>query len=332
MKSLPHFSSQYLFPMSYRVVILLGIVLLWLASACNFNPREPIQWQADVLTPIAKSTVGLNDVIPDSIMIPTNDQNFVSLVFRDSVAQTSLNDLVEIPDTTIDIVVTLDSLTLDPGTIVQEVTLGQLARQLIATGDFANRIIGQLILDSHDSTLTLPSIPDLGFNDIPVDASQFFEFAIVESGFLKLTIENELPLALDDVEFFIENSSSGTNIIADTFKTIPSKGRVEETYNMAGKTIENQLVASLAKMTVRGGVAKIDTNDFIRVTLEPIDLKVKSAKAVFPGQTVIDSTTEITYRFPSDFADVQLTKIVVSGGRLRAFSKSEIPDTVSLQL
>ncbi len=314
--------------MSYRVIILLGAVLLWLTSACNFDPREPLQWQADLLTPIAKSTVGLNDVIPDSIMIPTNGQNFVSLVFRDSVAQTNLSDLIEIPDTNLDIVVTLDSLTLDPGTIVQQVSLGQIAQQLINSGNFTNRIIGQLIIDSHDSTLTLPDISDLPFDNIPVDASQFFEFAVVESGYLKLTIENELPLAMEDVEFFIRNSNSGTNIISDTFPTIPSKGRVEELYDMSGKTIESQLLASLAKVTLKGGVLKIDTSDFIRVTLEPIDLKVQSAKAVFPGQTVIDSTTEITYRFPDDFADVELTKIVVSGGRLRAFSKSEIPDTV----
>jgi hypothetical protein len=319
MKSIRYFRQISLF--------LGGIFLIFSFQSCKLDPREGLSWDSDFLTPIAYSTVNLGDLVTDTSLYAVDGNNAASLVFRDTLASARLSDLVELPDTSLSLVATLDSLSLDPGPIEQRVTLADLARQLIATGDPINGLVGNTLLNSHDSTIQLLPFSGLSFGQTPVDASQFFEFAIVESGELKLTIDNQLPIDIANLQFKIENIS-GSLILSDTFPLIPKRTQLVEYYDMAGKTIESQLVASLDDMTILGGTALIDTNAYISIRLEPVDLKVESAKAIFPGQTVLDSLQETVYEFPNEFADVELTKAVVASGRLQAFSKSYIEDTV----
>jgi len=299
---------------------------LFYFSACNLNPNDGISWDADVLTPIAYSSIAIDDVIGDSSFFQNGDGNEAMLIFRDTLASTTLSELVELPDTNLNFVATLDSLSLATNVIEQRVSLADIARQLIATGDPIQAIIGNLLLQDGDTVDLIP-FSGVSFGDQAIDASEFFEFAVVESGELKLTIDNQLPVDIVDLEFEIKNVG-GDIIIQDTFPFIFKNSTVVEFYDMAGKTIESELEASLKDMTVLGSRIVIDTTDYISIKLEPVDLKVLSAKAIFPGQTVIDSIQETTYEFPAEFSDVEITKMVVSSGKLKAFSRSYIEDTV----
>lgn len=307
-------------------LLLAGFLLVFSFQACKLDPNEGINWDADLLTPIAYGKVTLDDLVGDSTFFEAGNNNEAILVFRDTLASTSLSELVELPDTNLNFVATLDSLELAANLIEQRVSLADIARQLIATGDPIQAIIGQALLQ-HGDTIDLLPFSGVSFGDQAIDASEFFEFAIVESGELKLTISNQLPVDIVNLQFEVKNVS-GSIIIQDTFPFISKNSTVVEYYDMAGKTIESELEASLTDMTVLAGRIVIDTTDYISISLEPVDLKVLSAKAIFPGQTVIDSVQETKYEFPGEFADIELTKIVVSDGKLRAYSKSYIEDTV----
>lgn len=306
------------------LVLAAGIVFSF--HGCKLDTKEGINWDADLLTPIAYASITLDDLVGDSSFFETGSNNEAILVFRDTLASTSLSELIKLPDTSLRFVATLDSLALGANLIEQRVTLGDIAHQLIATGDPIQAIIGRTLLRQGDTVDLLP-FSGVSFGNQAIDASEFFEFAIVESGQLKLTIDNRLPVDIVDLQFEIKNVG-GDIIIQDTFPFIFKNSKLVEYYDMAGKTIESELVASLTDMTVLAGRIVIDTTDYISISLEPVDLKVLSAKAIFPGQTVVDSIQETKYEFPSEFADVELTKIVVSGGKLRAYSKSYIEDTV----
>jgi hypothetical protein len=307
-------------------LLLAGFLLVFSFQACKLDPNEGINWDADLLTPIAYGKVALDDLVGDSTFFETGDNNEAVLVFRDTLASTSLSELVELPDTNLNFVATLDSLELAANLIEQRVSLADIARQLIATGDPIQAIIGQALLQ-HGDTIDLLPFSGVSFGNQAIDASEFFEFAIVESGELKLTINNQLPVDIVNLQFEV-NNVGGSAIIQDTFPFISKNSTVVEYYDMSGKTIESELEASLTDMTVLAGRIVIDTTDYISISLEPVDLKVLSAKAIFPGQTVIDSVQETKYEFPGEFADIELTKIVVSNGKLRAYSKSYIEDTV----
>ncbi|MEZ4829410.1 MAG: hypothetical protein R3C61_24470 [Bacteroidia bacterium] len=300
-------------------------------SACRLNPAEGLEWDADFLTPVAHASTGITDLIQDSTLLITGNDNILTLVLRDTVASAALKDFVEFPDTTVVLGVRLDTLTLASDTISQTLTLGDLARQLIANGDATT---GNLILQNHNNTVPIvPGTQGLSSGLIEIDASAFFEFAELQEGQLVLTIANNFPLNISNVILDVKNKNiPGPSIVSDTFPIIYQKSSVSEVYDLAGKQVESALEGQLANLDVETGFfVKIDTNDFIRITLVAQNLKAKTATAVFPAQTIIDSVRTTTYRFGGDFSDIELTKIVVKSGKIRASTISTVEDTIRFQ-
>ncbi|MEM6261194.1 MAG: hypothetical protein AAGI38_01705 [Bacteroidota bacterium] len=310
-----------------RFCLLAPLIGLAFLTGCRFDPRDGLSWDADVLTPIAFSEVSILDAIDDTTRVRTNSDQTLSIVYRDTIAGNRLEDYVEIPDTSLRIAVTLDSLNLAPGVIEQRISLGFLALQLIAQGDPT----GQAIINAHNSTLPfLLPVTGISSPPVPIDASAFFEFAEIESGDLILTIENDLPIAIENAQFLVQNATGPPPIISDTFPRIESKSQFTETYDMAGKEIESQLNGQLIRLDIPavGTPVDIDTSDFLLLRLEAKDLRARSATAVFPAQTILDTVEETEYAFEGDFADVQLTKMRVRSGRIEARSISTIEDTL----
>ncbi|MEL7341654.1 MAG: hypothetical protein AAGM67_14335, partial [Bacteroidota bacterium] len=268
--------------MSKIYLFLLAFCATLLVHSCRLNPAEGLRWDTDLLAPIAKSEVGISDLIPDSLTQVGSDQ-LVSLILRDTFASTRLIDLVELPDTSVDITVSLDSLVLASDTISQSITLAEIARQLEAQGNAA----GALILSNQGGTLPfVPAVEDIGSGPIEIDASDFFQSAVLDSGELVLSIQNELPLAIQNVILNVSNQNlPGPAIVVDTFAIINPSQTVTRSYDLAGKQIESQLVGELVNLDIAAGLlVPIDTNDFIQVRLIAQNLQAKTATAVFPEQ------------------------------------------------
>ncbi len=69
----------------------------FIACRKQMNPS----WDVDVLTPLVKSTLNINNIIPDSIL-QHNPNNSLDIVYRSSLTSFSSNTLFAIPDTTLD--------------------------------------------------------------------------------------------------------------------------------------------------------------------------------------------------------------------------------------
>jgi hypothetical protein len=307
---------------------LLLLSLLLALAACQLNPTEGLRWNTDLLVPLAKSEVSLQQLVQDTSPFHVGNDQLVSLILRDTFASTKLIDLVELPDTNVKLVVGLDSLELSTDTISERITLADIARQLEASGNPA----GALILANHGGLLPLvPAVPGLSSDPIDIDASEFFEFALLDSGELVLSLENQLPLPIQNVILFVTNKNlPGPAIVADTFVEIPSQSQVTRVYDLAGKEVESQLQGQLVNLDIGGGIAvPVDTNDYIEVSLIAKDLKARTATAVFPEQTLLDTTRLTQYSFEGEYADIRITKLVVKSGKIEAESFSTIEDTIA---
>ena len=303
----------------------LALVALW--PACRLNPVENLSWDTDLLVPIAFTELGVLDALPDSSLLTVEADQLLALVYRDTLASARLADFVEFPDTSLDLSIKLDTLSLDSDTISQRLTLADLARQLSADGDPT----GALILANHGNTLPIvPETPGLSSGVIPVDASEFFEFAELDSGELVLTIDNQFPLNLFNVIFRIENANlPGPPIVLDTFTLIGQYSSVTRTYDLAGQQIGSELEAELVNLDIGAGLfVPIDTTDYIELSLIAQNLQAKTATAIFPAQTILDTVRETRYLFGGEFADVQITKLKVKAGRIRAETISTVEDSV----
>ncbi|MEL6255133.1 MAG: hypothetical protein AAFR87_24200 [Bacteroidota bacterium] len=309
--------------------LLLFFTALFLASlgACQLDPLADLNWDTDLIIPLAKTEITLDQVLQDSNIV-VNDENLWSLAFREKLTEATLEELVDFPDLEAEFGFTLDELELSSDTITQIITLAELARGLIDQGN----IIGQIILAAHGQTIpSLPANNGLSSGVIPIDASDFFQFARVAEGELVLTMENELPLDIENVRLQVRNKTlPGPPIIADTFPLIPARTSITETYDLTGKEVESQLEGELINVDIAAGTnVPIDTNDFIRLTLVVQNLKAETATAVFPQQSLLDTIRETLYRFDEEFADIRITKVKVKSGKIKADAISTVEDTVS---
>ncbi|MEM7659081.1 MAG: hypothetical protein AAF399_23365, partial [Bacteroidota bacterium] len=307
-----------------------ALMLMSVFTACRLNPVEGLSWETDILAPIAYGRVNVFDAITDSSLVQTDGDQLLYLSYRDTVASANLAEFVEFPDTSLEIGISLDTLELDSDTITQAITLREVAEQLAADGN----LVGTILLGSDGQEIGLiPGVGGIGSGPIEVDASDFFEFAELESGELILTIVNEFPVALDSVIFEIRNVNlPGPALVSDTFYFIPSGTSVTERYDVSGQQIENQLVAELVNLnTITAANVLIDLDDFIEIQLVAEGLRAKTATAIFPNQEFLDTVRTTKYTFGSEFADVELTKLVVESGRIVAESRSTVEDTIQFE-
>ncbi|MFK7969423.1 MAG: hypothetical protein AB8F95_03600 [Bacteroidia bacterium] len=306
---------------------LLGAIVLTIASCAK---RNNVSWDTDLLTPLAYGEVSIADLVPDSLYEPNNAQGYASVVFADTFTLYRLTDELTFSDTVARFPVRLDSLTLISEPIEERITLQQIADQLLASTDPIQRTIGQTIIDADGDVTSFPfPVTGLTAGPVPIDASAFFDEAIIQSGFLRLTIENTLPLDLENVSFTVENGSGPPPIITDQFRRIRTNETVTKDYDVSGQSIESILNGGLTNIDIPAAFnVQIDLNDYLRIEILPVDLKVEQATAVFPDQTVVDDTTFSVYDFDAPYQDILLQKMIIKSGRLEANSISTIQDTI----
>lgn len=299
-----------------------------LLSSCA--ERNNLSWDTDLLTPLAYGEVSIADLVPDSLYEPVNGQGYASIVYQDTFVLYNLTDDLEFSDTVARFPVRLDSLTLATEPIEERITLEDIATQLIQSGDPLQGAIGQTIVDNDGQRINFPiPLPGLTAGPIPIDASDFFDEAVIKSGFLRLTIENKLPLNLSNVAFSVENGSGPPALIQDQFAIIRANTTVSKDYDVSGKTIESVLNGGLTNIDIPSAFnVLINLEDYLGISIEPVDLKVERATAVFPGQTVVDDTSFTVYDFDAPYQDILLQKMVIASGRLEAKSLSTIEDTI----
>ena len=81
-------------------LLLLFLILSMLSlNACRKGNNGP-SWDVDVLAPILKTTLGIENLIPDSL-IQTNPDSSLTIVFDNTIFRLSLDTLVTLPDTTV---------------------------------------------------------------------------------------------------------------------------------------------------------------------------------------------------------------------------------------
>ena len=309
-----------------RRLSVIAALLLFVLASCKFKAKDRPNWDTDLTAPLLKSRVTLADVLSDSSSnLIENSDNSLTVVYRDTVVDLRLADYLVVPDTSFGTKVTLDSLSLSTDTLTQDITLGQIARQLEAQGN----PIGTQIINNHGGTLFfMPPINDLSSDDIDIDASQFFTEADLISGWMVVEVDNQLPVDITSVTFHLRNNSMThtDTLVQKTIAPIPKGVAKKDSADLSGKTVVSQMAGKLEDIDVAGGTnIPIDTNDYIRMRVIVRDLGASSATAVFPAQTVLDDNSRIKYDFGSDLA---ITRMQVAKGDLRLQAVSTIQDTI----
>lgn len=300
--------------------ILLILVALFALASCRQDLNTA--WDTRYLVPLVQGELDLYDLVPDSVTVIGEDES-VTLVYKTELLDYDLTEeAIEIPDTSVEYFVSLDSLTLEDQTLSIPISLGQIAIDL-------GFPYGTLIIAANGTEVPLDPIIGLSTDPTPVDATSFFESATFLSGFLDMSIANGFPVDLDTVVFELKNSVGGETVVYDTFYSVPSGGvPVTETYDLSGMTVEGNLTGQILYFSTPGSddPVLIDTSDILMITMTAYDMELQEATAIFPEQNLINNANDVQY----DMGGPEFTLMGIEQGYVVIYVENTINDTIHI--
>ena len=305
-------------PSVFLFILLASLSLMW---SCRSDLENP-EWNAEYLVPLIADDLQLGDIVPDSLL-EVDPDSLLHIVYRNELYSLNLVDQqIDVPDTSLSVFVSLDSLRLDDREIQVRLSLGQILLE-VPGGPL---LIG---LIAAGFPVAIPEIVDFTTGTVPVDATDFFQTATIDSGYLDITVENGLPVDLTDAVFRLSDPMAGVDIILDTFDLIPSGGSVMATADLADQTLGGLLEAELIKVSTPGTATEIvvDTSDAVLITASVRDLKVSEATAIFPAQDLVTIRSDIVY----NLGGPRVTWMAISSGDVVVDVVNTIQDSMFIE-
>lgn len=265
---------------------------------------EKLKWEPRFLVPLVKTSLGIddivNDIVNDSLLSEEND-NSLTLIYRQNIETISLKDLVELPSITYSTTTSLSNIALTNSVFKADITLGMISNDLPIWGPF--------IISQNGTDIVLPDITDITSGPHPVNIENIFSEATFSQGFMDITLRNDFPADVANLDYKIENANSGTEFITHSFLFVASGSTESTTIDLAGKTVEGNLNAFLLNMDFLVGNQSvfIDTSKALDITITLRDLIIETATAKFPSQEVVNDKVEI--RLDLEDAKLKLAKL-----------------------
>jgi len=290
--------------------------------ACKKDFEKP-QWDTNLLAPFAYTELTIQNLVKNG-SVQANPDNSMDLFIRDTLYTLSMDSLVAIKAPSFDVNRNLSSIVFDTPPIVTKITLGMIARQLVAQGN----PLGTTILASQGLPAFVPAgvVNNITAGPIAINISDVLETAEVKTGFLDISIINGLPLTITNAEFKIANVNPPAATIAQPLLTNIAPGATAlHSEDITGEHIEGNLSATILDVDLGGGFVVIDTNSAITISMKVRDVSVTSATAIFPEQNVLDDNS-VNYLL--DMGSVRLKKMIMASGFVKIQVSSTVPDTI----
>lgn len=293
-------------------IVLWGVLVF---SSCKIHNAS---FETELLAPLVKTKLNLQQIINDE-QYDADSSGLVHLIYRTKLYDLAIDSFFEFNDTSLRETFRIDSLSLYSTTVEYPLTLGTLARN---AGP-----IGQLLLLFHGFNQTIPAIPNISAAPIDISADTIFTTMTLEQGTLELSLQNGLPIDVQDIMFELRNKQNNELVVSGTFPLVAAGETVSKSFDLAGKTVEGQMVAQLQNLSSPGSKGQpvlIDTNNFILASLKVYDLHPSMATAVWPKQNLINDG----YYFGLEGLPVELKESRIASGTSRIRLSSTLEDSV----
>jgi hypothetical protein len=257
--------------------------------------QELPSWNTNVLTPIVHSNIGIKSLVTDTIVKATDDSSYI-ISTRIPLTEIRFDTLIKFSEIPFNKDYTLQKLKLDPQTVTQKFSLGEIINQTPFT--FINGFNGAM-LPPFIAGLLPASIDQGPLGPYYFNANNFFKSATLISGDLDLVINNNLPVDLQNISVQFRNKTSGVIIFERSNIDIMSGSSKSFHEDLAGKVIEGDLEAVIPTIRILTDGLKtkiIDTTKSLDFQMTISNVKVSEAIAVFPNQDVIDENAFIAFQ------------------------------------
>lgn len=271
-----------------------------------------------------KGDISLNDLVQwgDTVMFDQN--NLVKVIFKeDSILNLKVADFYDVNDmVSFNQSYAIGDMSIAPVQGNLKYTLDQISQH------FSPALRNQFLALNDGSAHQFPSFPSVDLGEITFSSFTNFENAVFKSGFLDISIENNLTAPLNAISVRLYNTIGHTAIGGDI--TIPSvlPGQTQTiSIDLTDKTISNPILAGIVLSGSPGNPnpVLIDlTNSNIKISVQGRSLRVKSGRVILPPQEVTSLSNKDTISL-DPVNDAELVELKVITGNLTYQIQSTSP-------
>ena len=308
---------------SYHICITI-FVIACLTQACKKKDKTQPRWDTEILAPLVKTSLSINDFLPDTAYVVKPDRS-ISLVYSQPLYGLGLDSLIKLDIRPFTTTQTVESLKINSDVVEYNLTLGDLVRQLIDNGESE----GQKILNRNGEYYLIPRIQNQSVGPISVDISDILVSARILSGSLSLEIINGFSVDLANIEMNLSNTSDNSAIVADQIPSLRSGTSFGPVlYDLAGKQVEGALNIHISNVDLLSGYRFIDTNMTLTVRLMVSDLIVEEATTVFPAQDLISWDEDTPFE---NMGETRLVKAKLKEGKIKLSAQNSADVTINYE-
>ncbi len=290
--------------------------------ACRPDPQTA-HWEVDTLVPLLSTRLDLTDLDRTDTLIQSDVNGLLELVYRNKLLDIKPGEIAPPFNVNFSNSARLNKITLGQRVIQNRISLGMVAAQA--------GLSGALLIAANGTNQIIPPLSNIGPSNFTIDATDYFQSITLRDGWLVLRMENNFPIDLTNLQYAIQNQTSGNNILQNTIALLPAGAVHYDSVHLVNNfLIEGNLVASLINLDSpgsNGNSVLIDTSDALdlRVTLDKMD--PVAATAIFPAQDLFNDTASASIFLPSAI----LNSVHVAEGDIFMNAFSTIDDSINLR-
>ncbi len=299
--------------------LLILIVILLTFFSCKHEFEKPY-WDVSLASPIAFSTIDLDDISTDSIFsIDTLSDNSLTLVYQNEILDVSIDSNFQLNAISTTKNVKLETIVFPDQTIPHEINFGELIQST-----------GLGFLFPNDSLRIIPAISGAINDIVPIDANEYFEQMTLNQGFMDITISNNLASDLSNLVINLRNEGEATNLVEINLPYLASGDVFQTTESLANQIIYGDMEIEIlnADMVGTGSTpVLIQYQDALATEIKIRDLILEQGIAIFPSQEIFNEDTVVAF----DIGDVRLTRVLVDEGGVEVIGVSTVQDTLKIE-
>jgi hypothetical protein len=287
------------------------LMLIIIAGSCvkeTYNMKKfskSVRFSPVFSLAAASGDITFSNMVKRSDTVRFDNDKLVRIVFRkDSVISQRLKDYYNLSDmVSFSKTYKIGELSINDLQASFQVTLAT-----ISTGFSPSLVNG--------ATMNIPAFSvNLGEKSFSLISN--FQNAVLSSGTLVLSLNNNLGFELRNIRISLFNSTGHTPIGNQVIiPSVPNGNLKTATIDLAGKTVRNSIVAAVSIDAPFSPSVLINLNNALQVSFRASGLKVQSGTVIIPSQ--MDSTLAGKDIVPFDAgANVEIEKLKVKTGNLR---------------
>jgi hypothetical protein len=320
-----------------KTLTLIFIIVVLLISGCvkDTYDMSKLSKEAHLSPTLAisavKGDVSFKDLVKESDTVIFDQDNFVRIVFKqDSVVDLKMSDFYDLNDmVSFSQSYTIGELSLSPFNGTIGFSLDQISQK------FSTALRNQFVALNDGSPHPFPPFPSTNLGEKSFTAFATFQNAVFASGFLDISITNNLPAPLNSISVNLFNTA-GHTAIGSTL-TIPAtlQGQTQSaSIDLTGKTLTNSIIAAIVLSGSPGNTTPVVinlTNNNIQITIQGRNLKIKSGRVILPVQTISTLDNKDTISFDPG-PNIEIEKLRITTGNVSYHIRSTSSLAASLDI